>query len=241
MSKCYLCPHECGADRPGSRGICGADTLRVALAAPHYYEEPCLSGKNGAGTVFFSGCPLSCVFCQNHELSADNKGKPVTVKRLSEIFTELQNKGCHNIDLVSPTPYVTEIKEALDLAKLHIPVVYNSSGYERVQTLKSLEGYVDIYLPDFKYVDPDTAEKYSGFSDYPEVAAEALAEMLRQKPQRRYENGLMKKGVIVRHLVLPSMRAESLAVLDFLHKNFDIKKFTLSLLAQYTPMYKAKE
>ena len=241
MGKCYLCPHKCGAERPSSKGVCGADTLRVALAMPHYCEEPCLSGVNGAGTVFFSGCPLSCVFCQNHELSADNKGKPISIKRLAEIFTELQNKGCHNIDLVSPTPYVKEIIEALDTAKPNIPVVYNSSGYERVRTLKSLEGYVDIYLPDFKYVDPGTAQKYSGFPDYPEAAAEALSEMLAQQPERIYENGLMKKGVIVRHLVLPSNRAESLSVLEFLHKNFDIKKFTLSLLAQYTPMYKASE
>lgn len=239
MSKCYLCPHKCGADRPSSRGICGADTLRVALAAPHYFEEPCLSGQNGAGTVFFSGCPLSCVFCQNHELSQDNRGKAITVGRLAEIFSELQEKGCHNIDLVSPTPYVKEIKEALGIAKLHIPVVYNSSGYERTETLQSLEDHVDIYLPDFKYVTKETAEKYSGYPDYPAVAAEALSEMLRQQPERVYENGIMKKGVIVRHLVLPSNRAESIAVLDYLHKNFDIGKFTLSLLAQYTPMYKA--
>jgi putative pyruvate formate lyase activating enzyme len=241
MSKCYLCPRKCGADRPSSRGVCGADTLRVALAAPHYCEEPCLSGTNGAGTVFFSGCPLSCVFCQNHELSSENKGKEISVVRLAEIFSELQNKGCHNIDLVSPTPYTDEIIAALDIAKPEIPVVWNTSGYERVETLKKLEGRVSVYLPDFKYVTPDLAFKYSGAANYPEIAACALGEMLQHQPKRVYENGLMKKGVIVRHLVLPSHRAESIAVLDFLHKNFDIGKFTLSLLAQYTPMYKAAE
>ena len=241
MSKCYLCPRKCGADRPSSRGVCGADTLRVALAAPHYCEEPCLSGTNGAGTVFFSGCPLSCVFCQNHELSSENKGKEISVVRLAEIFSELQNKGCHNIDLVSPTPYTDEIIAALDIAKPEIPVVWNTSGYERVETLKKLDGRVSVYLPDFKYVTPDLAFKYSGTANYPETAACALGEMLQQQPKRVYENGLMMKGVIVRHLVLPSHRAESIAVLDFLHKNFDISKFTLSLLAQYTPMYKAAE
>ena len=242
MGKCYLCPHMCGADRPGNRGFCGADALKIARAAPHYHEEPCLSGKNGAGTVFFSGCPLSCVFCQNHEISDECKGKEITVGRLAEIIKELEDRGCHNIDLVSPTPYTDDIIAALDIAKPKIPVVWNTSGYERVPTLKKLRGYVDIYLPDFKYISPEWAERYSGAADYPGIASAALEEMLYQQPEREYgEGGIMKKGVIVRHLVLPSHRTESIAVLDYLKENFDITKFTLSLMAQYTPMHRASE
>ncbi len=242
MPKCYLCPRKCGADRPSSRGFCGADTLRLGRAAPHFYEEPPVSGKNGSGTIFFSGCPLSCVFCQNHELSDGCFGKPVTVNKLADIMLSLQDRGCHNINLVSPTPYVKDIIKALDIAKLKIPVVYNTSGYERVQTLKALEGYVDIYLPDLKYVSGELSEKYSGAADYPSVAAGALSEMMRQRGGCEYgEDGMMKRGVIVRHLVLPSHKDESIAVLKFLHENYDKSKFLLSLMSQYVPDFKAGE
>lgn len=242
MPKCFLCPRQCGAERPSGRGFCGADTLRLGRAAPHYYEEPPVSGTNGSGTVFFSGCPLSCVFCQNHELSDGCFGKPVTPQKLADIMLSLQDKGCHNINLVSPTPYVPDIIKALDLAKLKIPVVYNTSGYESVQTLKALEGYVDIYLPDFKYVSGDLAGKYSGAPDYPAAATEALHEMIRQCGGCEYDgNGIMKRGVIVRHLVLPSHKDESLAVLRFLSENYDKSRFLLSLMSQYVPVFRANE
>lgn len=242
MSKCFLCPRKCGADRPRKSGLCGADTLKLGRAAPHYYEEPPISGKNGSGTIFFSGCPLSCVFCQNHELSDGCFGKPVTEEKLAEIMLLLQDKGCHNINLVSPTPYVPQIIRALDKAKLDIPVVYNTSGYERVQTLMALQGYVDVYLPDFKYVSAELSGKYSGCPDYPSVAAEALHEMIRQRGGCEYdENGIMTRGVIVRHLVLPSHKDESTAVLDFLSRNYDKSKFLLSLMSQYVPVFKACE
>ena len=242
MSKCFLCPCKCGADRPDKRGLCGADTLRLGRAAPHYYEEPPISGKNGSGTIFFSGCPLSCVFCQNHELSSDCIGKSVSAEKLAEIMLCLQDQGCHNINLVSPTPYVPDIIKALDIAKIKIPIVYNTSGYERVQTLKALEGYVDVYLPDFKYVTPELAEKYSNAPDYPSVAAEALAEMIRQRGGCEYDdNGMLAHGVIVRHLVLPSHKDESITTLKFLSENYDKSKFLLSLMSQYVPVFKANE
>ena len=242
MSKCCLCPRKCGADRPDIRGLCGAESLRLGRAAPHFYEEPPISGTKGSGTVFFSGCPLSCVFCQNHELSDGCFGKTVSVEKLADIMLSLQDTGCHNINLVSPTPYVPDIIKALDIAKLRIPVVYNTSGYERVQTLKALEGYVDVYLPDFKYVSGELAGKYSGAADYPHVAAEALAEMLRQRGGCEYDgNGIMTRGVIVRHLVLPSHKDESLKVMKFLSENYDKSKFLLSLMSQYVPDFKADE
>lgn len=242
MLKCSLCPKKCGARRPDQRGLCGADGLRLGRAAPHYYEEPPVSGSNGSGALFFSGCPMSCVFCQNHELSNAKTGKSVTVKRLAEIMLRLQDEGCHNINLVSPTPYVPDIIKALDIAKLEIPVVYNTSGYERVETLKALDGYIDIYLPDFKYVTPALAERYSGAPDYPAVASAALEEMLRQRGGCEYgADGIMKRGVIVRHLVLPSNKDESEKVLGFLSRNYDKSKFLLSLMSQYVPMYRACE
>lgn len=242
MSKCFLCPKKCGADRPAERGFCGADTLRLGRAAPHYYEEPPISGVNGSGALFFSGCPLSCVFCQNHELSDGCSGEPVTVEKLVDIMKTLEDAGCHNINLVSPTPYVKEIIKALDAAKLQIPVVYNTSGYERVQTLKALDGYVDVYLPDFKYVSSEIAEKYSGVTDYLSVTAEAIQEMIRQRGGCEYDGrGIMKRGVIIRHLVLPSHKDESIAVLKYLSENYDKSKFLLSLMSQYVPVFKASE
>ena len=242
MLKCYLCPKKCGADRTVRRGLCGAGALSVARAAAHYYEEPPISGKNGSGAVFFSGCPLRCVFCQNDPVSHGGVGKSITAAELADIFKRLCDAGCHNINLVSPTPYVPEIIKALELARPQVPVVYNTSGYERVETLRMLDGYVDIYLPDFKYVTPALSEKYSGAADYPAVAAAALHEMLRQRGKCEYsDDGMMERGVIVRHLVLPSHRDESVAVLRFLSENYDTSSFLLSLMAQYVPMYGAKD
>ncbi|MBO4423461.1 MAG: radical SAM protein [Clostridia bacterium] len=242
MLICKLCPVKCGAKRPENAGLCGAAALRASRAAPHYFEEPPVSGKNGSGAIFFSGCPMSCVFCQNHEISAGCAGKDVTVKELAEIMISLQEQGCHNINLVSPTPYVPYIKKALDIAKPSVPVVYNTSGYERVEVLRALEGYVNVYLPDFKYVTPEISGKYSGRPDYPAAAAKALAEMIRQCGGCEYgKNGIMTRGVIVRHLVLPSLKDESIKVLEFLSENYDKDKFLLSLMSQYVPVYRAAE
>ena len=242
MLNCTLCPRKCGAKRPDQRGVCGADTLRVCRAAPHYCEEPPISGKNGSGAVFFPACPLRCVFCQNTPISHGGAGKPVTPYELSEIFKRLEAQGVHNINLVSPTPYVTDIIEALDIYRPAVPVVYNTSGYERVSTLQLLDGYVDIYLPDFKYVSPGLSAAYSSAPDYPEAAEAALREMLRQRGGCEYgDDGMMTSGVIVRHLVLPSHKEESISVLERLSSLFGTEKYLLSLMAQYTPMYGASQ
>ena len=240
LQGCRLCPRQCGIDRSsGKQGYCGADNrLLVARAALHYWEEPCISGTKGSGTVFFSGCPLGCRFCQNFEISARRFGKEVSVQRLADIFLELQEQGAHNINLVSPTQYVPHIIKALDLAKpkLAIPVVYNTGGYERVETLRQLEGYVDIWLPDAKYADPLRAKNYSAAEDYPETAMAAIAEMLRQAGSPVWdEKGIMQRGVIVRHLVLPGGMQDSFAVLDRLAVLRQNNDFLLSLMAQYTP------
>ena len=240
LKNCRLCPRQCGADRTaGQSGFCGAQKeLRVARAALHFWEEPCISGDRGSGTVFFSGCPLGCRFCQNYEISTRRFGKEISTDRLAEIFLELQQQGAHNVNLVSPTQYVPHIIQALDKAKpqLTIPVVYNTGGYESVETLKRLEGYVDIWLPDAKYADPLRAKNYSAAEDYPEVAFAALAEMLRQTPKPEYDSdGMMRRGVIVRHLVLPGGRKDSFAVLERLLALRQQGEFLLSLMAQYTP------
>lgn len=240
LEQCRLCPRECGAARQsGQRGLCGAGkSLRVARAALHFWEEPCISGQTGSGTVFFSGCPLGCRFCQNHDISARCFGKDISVQRLAEIFLELQQQGANNVNLVSPTQYVPQIIEALDLAKpeLKIPVVYNTGGYERVETLRMLEGYVDIWLPDAKYADPKRAGDYSNAANYPEVAFAAIAEMLRQAGDPVFDqNGMMRRGVIVRHLVMPGGMQDSFRVLEELTKLRQKQHFLLSLMSQYTP------
>ena len=240
LEQCRLCPRECGAARQsGQRGLCGAGkSLRVARAALHFWEEPCISGQTGSGTVFFSGCPLRCRFCQNHDISARCFGKDISVQRLAEIFLELQQQGANNVNLVSPTQYVPQMIEALDLAKpeLKIPVVYNTGGYERVETLRMLEGYVDIWLPDAKYADPKRAGDYSNAANYPEVAFAAIAEMLRQAGDPVFDqNGMMRRGVIVRHLVMPGGMQDSLRVLEELANLRQKQHFLLSLMSQYTP------
>ncbi len=238
--KCSLCPRECFADRNITTGYCGVNnTLRVARAALHFWEEPCISGSEGSGAVFFTGCNLRCVFCQNYQIARAEQGKEITAHRLSEIFLELQAQKANNINLVTGTHYVPQVVEALGLAKeqgLQIPVVYNCGGYESVETLKLLEGLVDIYLPDFKYVDRERAKRYSHAEDYPEVAKAALAEMVRQQPMHKFdERGNMQKGVIVRHLMLPGGIKDSKAVVKYLYETYGDGIY-ISLMNQYTPL-----
>ena len=230
----------CMADREITTGYCGVkNTLRVARAALHFWEEPCISGEEGSGAVFFTGCNLRCVFCQNFQIARAEQGKEITVERLSEIFLELQAQKANNINLVTATHYVPQVVCALKRAKeqgLNIPVVYNCGGYESVETLKMLEGLVDIYLPDFKYVDTERAKRYSRAENYPEVAKTALAEMVRQQPEAQFDDReMMKKGVIVRHLMLPGGIKDSKAVVKYLYETYGDQIY-ISLMNQYTPL-----
>lgn len=245
MEVCKLCAFNCNVDRKEKFGVCKCGiNPKVALASVHNWEEPCISGTSGSGTVFFSGCNLNCVFCQNHEISHDGFGKEITNKRLAEIFLELQEKGVHNINLVSPTPYVYNIIKALDIAKskgLRIPVVYNTNSYENIETIKLLKGYVDIYLPDLKYFENETAMKFSKTPNYFEIATKAIEEMVKQVGVPEFDDdGIIKKGVIVRHLVLPNHLTETRKIIEWIKNNLD-KKVYLSIMAQYFPTYKAKE
>lgn len=237
---CNLCPRKCNVDREKSLGFCkSSNKIKIARAALHEWEEPCISGTNGSGTVFFTGCSLKCVFCQNYVLSHENKGKNVTVEELSEIFLRLQGEKAHNINLVTPTHFVPEIIEALKLAKsngLTIPIVYNTSGYETVETIKMLDGYVDVYLPDFKYCSNGLAKKYSGVDDYFENATLALNEMFKQVGEFSLdEDGIIKRGMVVRHLVLPGYIEDSKDVLAHIYDTFRDKIF-ISIMNQYTPL-----
>lgn len=239
LSCCTLCPRKCGADRNSSAGFCGCGTnIKAAKAQLHFWEEPCISGENGSGAVFFSGCTLRCVFCQNYEISTDSRGREISVERLSEIFLELQSRGAHNINLVNPTHYVPQIINALDRAKpeLKIPVVYNCGGYERTETLKMLEGYIDIYLPDFKYISSEISQKYSAAADYARYAEEAVKEMHRQQPELVWNGSILEKGLIIRHLVLPGCRHDSIAVTDKIHEILPDGSYLFSLMSQYTPI-----
>lgn len=242
LTDCVLCPRNCHADRVnGRRGRCHETAeIVVARAALHMWEEPCISGDAGSGAVFFSGCPMGCVFCQNHNIAEAKAGKTITVERLSEIFLELQEKGAANINLVTPTHYVLQIIEALDLARkegLTLPIVYNTSGYEKPETIRMLEGYVDVYLPDFKYMEPELAAAYSHAPDYPEYAKASIKEMLRQTGniQIDKETGMIQKGVIVRHLVLPGHVKNSKAVIKYLLETYQ-DQILISIMNQYTPM-----
>lgn len=234
--KCNLCPRGCNADRQKQKGRCGVpDEILLARASIHLWEEPPVSGTSGSGTVFFSGCNLGCVYCQNYEISHEAKGRAVTEERLGEIFRELTAKGVHNINLVNPTHYAHKIKSILSKEKPSVPVVYNSSGYERVSTLKGLEGLVDIYLPDLKYISPDRSEKYSDAADYFDFASKALIEMKRQCPENIFDgNGIMQKGMIVRHLVLPQNTNQSIKILEWIRDNLGTATL-ISLMSQYTP------
>ena len=240
MPSCTLCPRKCGANRECAPGYCGADgTVRVARAAPHYWEEPFLSGKNGSGTVFFTGCQLRCVYCQNREISRGKAGKSVTVRQLADIFLALQERAVHNINLVTPDPYLPQIAEALRLAKgkgLVLPVVMNCSGYETVEMLRGMERLIDVYLPDFKYASPLMAKKYSAAADYPQVVKAALAEMVRQQPRiRKNRQGMLLAGVAVRHLLLPGHVSDSKRILAYLHQTYG-ERISISIMSQFTPI-----
>ena len=235
---CTLCPRRCQANRLDNfgNGVCRMPSLpRVARAALHFGEEPCISGTNGSGTVFFSGCPLKCRFCQNQSISQEDFGKTISIERLADIFRELVAQGAHNINLVNPTHYALAIKRALDLYRPSVPVVYNSSGYESLNTLRLLDGYVDVYLPDLKYLDDALAAELSGVSDYAAYATAAVLEMARQTgPLVLDENEIAQRGTIVRHLVLPGHTRASMAVLEWLHTHLPQGTF-ISILLQYTP------
>ncbi len=240
--KCSICPRNCGADRSENTGICGAgDKIKIARAAPHYWEEPCLSGENGSGTVFFSGCNLGCVFCQNYDVSHRAYGAEVSDIQLMRTFDKLIEKGVHNLNLVTPSHYVPQLAKVLREYKSPVPVVYNSSAYEKAETLKLLEGLVDIYLPDIKYFDSAPAQKYSGAADYFEYASSAVLEMHRQVGGVVLDgNGIAKKGIIIRHLVLPGNISQAVKVFEWVRDNLPDDTY-ISVMRQYTPFGKATE
>lgn len=241
---CNLCPRKCNACRTEHQGngFCGAGTLPVvARVAPHFGEEPCISGTKGSGTVFFSGCTLKCVYCQNYEISDGHKGRAVTPKELADCYKRLEQQGVHNINLVTADHYVNAVAESLDIYKPSVPVVYNCSGYTSPKTLSILDGLVDIYLPDFKYSDDALAIKYSSAPNYVNTATAAIKEMIFQVGTPVIdEDGMMKKGVIVRHLILPSHTKNSLGVLDIIKRSYD-KQVLVSLMCQYVPVNKAHD
>lgn len=236
MSVCTLCPRRCGVDRGVKTGFCGmGESPRVARAALHFWEEPCISGTRGSGTVFFSGCTLRCAFCQNYEISHLGRGQEITVRRLADIFKMLEDQGAHNINLVTATPFTYAVLDALSLYRPNIPIVWNTGGYESVDTLKLLEGAVDIYLPDLKHVSPRLSKLCAGAPDYFEVASQAIREMCRQTGPAVYDaEGMMQKGVIVRHLILPGCTMDSCKALDFIAEQLP-KETPVSLMRQYTP------
>ena len=246
LVKCEICPHNCKVNRlEGKLGRCKAnDKVKIALATLHFYEEPCISGKNGSGAIFFSYCNMKCKFCQNYEISWEGKGKEISIEELANTFLELKQKGADNINLVTPTIYTYQIIEAIKIAKekgLDIPIIYNSNGYESVQTLKKLEGYIDVYLPDLKYYDDKIGFQFSGIKNYFEYATKAIQEMYRQvgAPVLN-EEGLIQKGLIIRHLVLPNYIENSKKALSWIHNNID-QNIYVSIMAQYFPCYRAKE
>lgn len=246
LSSCTLCPHMCKVNRnKGKIGRCkSSSNVKIALASLHHFEEPCISGKNGSGTVFFSNCNLKCVYCQNYKISQEGLGHEISIEELSNIFLEQQKNGAENINLVTPTMYIPQIIEALKIAKkngLTLPIIYNSNGYENVETIKLLDGYIDVYLPDLKYYDNDLAKKYSGINNYFDHATKAIQEMYFQVGLPKFDkNGLIKKGIIIRHLVLPNHIDNSKKVLLWLKENMP-KNVYVSLMAQYFPTYKAKD
>jgi len=244
---CTLCPRMCSIDRRIGHGYCQAnDTIKIARAALHPWEEPCISGTNGSGTVFFSGCNLKCVFCQNHTLSHDNFGKEISIERLAEIFLELQEKGAHNINLVTATHYLPSIKEAFDILgpKLTIPVVYNCGGYERTETIQEYSDYIDIYLPDLKYYDSGLSAKYSKASDYFLYASKAIEKMIQLTDGLTWNMqnpDLLDRGVIIRHMVLPGAKEDSIRLLHWIKDSLPEGKYLVSLMSQYTPFHKSSD
>lgn len=246
LEKCDICPHECNINRSkGKIGRCKAtDKVKIALYSIHDFEEPCISGENGSGTVFFSNCNLNCIYCQNYEISQLGKGKNITIEELAEIFLLQQEKGVENINLVTPTSYVIQIIEAIKMAKekgLSIPIIYNTNAYEKVETLKLLEGYIDIYLPDLKYAEDNLALQYSKIENYFAVATKAIQEMIRQVGMPKLnEEGMIQKGVMIRHLVLPNHIENSKKVLKWIRTNVS-NEIYISVMAQYFPTYQAKK
>lgn len=245
FTNCHLCPRNCGINRTISVGFCGCgSTLKAARAALHHWEEPCISGTRGSGAVFFSGCTLKCCFCQNHLISQGTLGKELSPKRLGEIFLSLQEQGAHNIDLITATQFLPQILPALDFVKhkLYIPVIYNCGGYEKTETLALLKDYIDIYLPDLKYFDSALSWRYSKAKNYFEVASEAIPYMIEQTGGLRYDTqGILQKGVIIRHMVLPGGKEDSMQLLHWIKENLPKGNYLLSLLSQYTPFYKSRD
>lgn len=246
LEVCQICPHQCKINRNnGNKGRCKCDnTIKIALASVHHYEEPCLSEKNGSGTIFFTNCNLNCIYCQNYEISQQEKGKVINIEELAQIMLKQQEKGVNNINLVTPTMYAYQIIEAIKIAKkngLSIPIVYNTNGYENVQTIKALEGYIDIYLPDLKYYANDLAKKYSKVDNYFTIATQAIKEMYKQVGKAEFNSeGIMQKGVIIRHLILPNHLQNTKHILKWIKGNMPEEIF-VSVMAQYFPTYKAKE
>lgn len=246
LKKCEICPFRCKVNRlDGQIGRCGRnDKIKIAMYSLHNFEEPCISGEEGSGTVFFSNCNLKCIFCQNYKISQEGKGKEISIEELANIFLKQQENGANNVNLVTPTMYVYQIIEAINIARkqgLKLPIVYNTNGYENIETIKALKGYVDIYLPDLKYYSNELAEKYSKAPNYFNVATQAILEMINQVGEPAFdERGIMQKGVMVRHLILPGHVQNSKHILKWLKENVD-KKAYVSVMAQYFPTYKAKE
>lgn len=246
LIECNVCPHKCKVNRiEGKLGRCKCnDKIKIALVSTHMYEEPCISGMNGSGTIFFSNCNLSCKFCQNYEISQLGKGYEITIEELASIMVKQQGAGVHNINLVTPTMYAYQIIEAIKIARkdgLNIPIIYNSNGYENVETIKALKGYIDVYLPDLKYYSNEIAVKYSKAPNYFEIASKAILEMISQVGKPIFdENGIIKKGVMIRHLVLPNHIQNSKNVLKWIKENIP-EEIYIDVMAQYFPTYKAKE
>ena len=244
LEKCEICPHNCKVNRvQGQIGRCKCnDKIKIALVSTHEYEEPCISGKNGSGTVFFSNCNLNCMYCQNYEISQLGKGREITIEELADIFIKQQEKGVNNINLVTPTMYAYQIIEAIKIARkngLNLPIIYNTNGYERVETIKALDGYIDVYLPDLKYYSDTLSRKYSNVDKYFEVATKAIKEMYRQVGQATFnEKGIIQKGVIIRHLILPNHLQNTKHILKWIKEN--LGDIYVSIMAQYFPTYKAK-
>lgn len=245
LNSCKVCPRSCGINRNEKLGFCKSGaSVKLAKAYGHMWEEPCISGTKGSGTVFFSNCNLRCVFCQNHDISQESTGREVSIQRLSEIFLEQQERGFHNINLVNPTHYAPQIIEAIKISKskgLTIPIVYNSNGYETTDTIDALKGFIDIYIPDFKYFNDKYAIKYSNAPDYFNIASACISRMVEQTgPCKFDEQGIMTRGVIIRHLMLPGLLFDSKKVVDYIYKSFGDDVY-LSLMNQYTPMFHAKD
>ena len=246
LEKCEICPHKCKVNRiKGQIGRCKAtDKIKIALYSIHKYEEPCISGEKGSGTIFFSNCNLNCIYCQNYEISQLGKGKEISIERLAEIMLELQEKDVENINLVTPTSYTVQIIEAIKIAKsngLHIPIIYNTNGYESIETIKKLEGYIDVYLPDLKYYYNKIGKRYSKIDNYFEITTKAILEMYNQVGKTLLdERGIIKKGLMIRHLVLPNNIENSKKILKWIKENINNDVY-INVMAQYFPTYKAKE